>query len=308
MDLQLIKNIITIGEEKSITKAAEKLFISQPALNQQLLNLEKHLGTRLFIRRRSEWTITEAGRIYIEAGKRILDIQKDAYAKIADVSEEKKEQLVIGATFGASDDMMAAIYAPIHDRYPNVSLLVHAMNGASVQQEILKNNLDIGVIPCSQERDPKLEYQIVADIPMYVVISAEDPVCILCREGVVSEPLSITIFKERKFLFGPADSLERKAINQVFAEAGQTPQDYEEIEGLRYRFSMVRADHCCTITGGHHVKKLPEGLRAYRLDTGARIHFAVVTRKNIYTSKYGKEVIKAIRKYWQDKIPSEEPV
>jgi DNA-binding transcriptional LysR family regulator len=94
MDLQLIRNIITIGEEKSITKAADKLFISQPALNQQLLNLEKSLGTRLFIRKRGEWTITEAGHIYIDAGKRILDIQKDAYARIADVSEEKKEQIV----------------------------------------------------------------------------------------------------------------------------------------------------------------------------------------------------------------------
>ena len=52
MNLRQIENILTIAEEKNITKAAEKLYISQPALNQQLLNLEKELGTPLFQRKR----------------------------------------------------------------------------------------------------------------------------------------------------------------------------------------------------------------------------------------------------------------
>ena len=67
MDLRRIENIIRIAEEKNITRAADKLFISQPALNLQLLNLEKELGTKLFYRRGNEWAITEAGRKDIKA-------------------------------------------------------------------------------------------------------------------------------------------------------------------------------------------------------------------------------------------------
>ena len=55
MDLKQIEYILKIAEENNITHAAEKLFITQPALNQQLLKLEKELGTPLFHRSRSNW-------------------------------------------------------------------------------------------------------------------------------------------------------------------------------------------------------------------------------------------------------------
>ena len=67
MDLHLIENIVAIADEKSITKAAEKRFITQSALNQQLQKLEEELGTRLFRRARANWQPTEAGEAYLQA-------------------------------------------------------------------------------------------------------------------------------------------------------------------------------------------------------------------------------------------------
>ena len=69
MDTKQIEYILKIAEENNITKAAEKLFITQSALNQQLLKLEKELGTPLFHRSRANWRLTEAGEIYIEGAK-----------------------------------------------------------------------------------------------------------------------------------------------------------------------------------------------------------------------------------------------
>ena len=72
MDLRQIENIIAIEQEQSISRAAEKLFLTQSALNQQLLKLEKELGTPLFHRSRSNWRLTEAGEIYVRNAKQIL--------------------------------------------------------------------------------------------------------------------------------------------------------------------------------------------------------------------------------------------
>ena len=63
MELQQIRYILAIAEEKNITKAAEKLFVSQSALSQQLLKLEQELGTPLFERSGRILELTEAGRI-----------------------------------------------------------------------------------------------------------------------------------------------------------------------------------------------------------------------------------------------------
>ena len=61
MDLHMLENIVCIAEEKSITRAAQKRFVTQSALNQQLQKLEAELGTPLFIRTRGNWQLTPAG-------------------------------------------------------------------------------------------------------------------------------------------------------------------------------------------------------------------------------------------------------
>ena len=66
MDTKQVEYILKIAEENNITKAAAKLYITQSALNQQLIKLEKELGTPLFHRSRTNWHLTEAGKFMSE--------------------------------------------------------------------------------------------------------------------------------------------------------------------------------------------------------------------------------------------------
>lgn len=65
MDTKIIEYVIAIAEEKSLSKAAERLYLSQPALSQRLKKLEDELGTPLFVRGKDGLSITDAGRIYV---------------------------------------------------------------------------------------------------------------------------------------------------------------------------------------------------------------------------------------------------
>lgn len=110
MDTKQIEYILKIAEENNITKAAEKLFITQSALNQQLLKLEKELGTPLFHRSRTNWRLTEAGEIYIEGAKAALQIKNTTYNRIYDVVSARKGHLTIGLTPGRGLRMFTSIY------------------------------------------------------------------------------------------------------------------------------------------------------------------------------------------------------
>ena len=90
MDTRQIEYILQIAEENNITKAAEKLFITQSALNQQLLKLERELGTPLFQRTKNKWCLTDAGRIYVEGARKMMQIKKDTYNQLYDVSLLRK--------------------------------------------------------------------------------------------------------------------------------------------------------------------------------------------------------------------------
>ena len=69
MDLKQIEYIVKIAETGSITRAAEQLFITQSALNQQLLKLAQQLGIKLFVRHKYVMSPTSAGRVYLEYGE-----------------------------------------------------------------------------------------------------------------------------------------------------------------------------------------------------------------------------------------------
>ena len=96
MNTRQLEYILAIAEEKNILRASEKLFISQSTLSQTLINLEKELGTPLFIRNQRELAITEAGQYYIEAARDIMHIKEQAYDRIRSISVTGKERYRVG--------------------------------------------------------------------------------------------------------------------------------------------------------------------------------------------------------------------
>ena len=120
MDTKQIEYILKIAEENNITKAADKLYITQSALNQQLLKLEKELGTPLFHRSRVNWRPTEAGEVYLRNARQILRLKKDTYNQISDIAATRRGRLSIGFTPGRGINMFTSIYPAFRQTYPDI--------------------------------------------------------------------------------------------------------------------------------------------------------------------------------------------
>ena len=109
MDLKQIEYIVKIDDEHSITRAAEKLFVTQSALNQQLLRLEKELGAPLFHRSKVDTPPTEIGQVYLDNAREILRIKQRTYNLINDMTDAKKGRLSIGFTPGRGSEMFTHV-------------------------------------------------------------------------------------------------------------------------------------------------------------------------------------------------------
>ena len=107
MNLKHLTYIVTIAEMQSISKAAEILFLSRPALNHFLLNLEKELGFSLFKRINKKLILTDAGRIYVDSAKSILEIKKQTYKLLEELSDCETGCLHIGLTRGIGIHMFS---------------------------------------------------------------------------------------------------------------------------------------------------------------------------------------------------------
>ena len=82
VNLQNLEYIIAISEEKSLSRAADRLLLSQAALSQHLKKVEQELDAKLFQRQHGQLLLTDAGRVYVNGARRILDLYNKALYKV----------------------------------------------------------------------------------------------------------------------------------------------------------------------------------------------------------------------------------
>ncbi|MBO4838407.1 MAG: LysR family transcriptional regulator [Lachnospiraceae bacterium] len=122
MNIYQVENIIAIYEEGSISKAAERLFITQSALNQQLLKLEKQLGAPLFVRGKQGLSPTEIGQVYLDGAMAMVGVKKNTYDKIRNMLNTKQNLLRVGLVTDRGQDMFTTIYSEFRKEHPLVSI------------------------------------------------------------------------------------------------------------------------------------------------------------------------------------------
>ena len=97
MNSKQIQYVLTLAYERSFSKAAEALNITQPSLSQYIKKIEKEVGLPLFDRTNGIVRLTDAGRIFVEAGRAIIDLEHRMEVSFSDLAANKTGSLIIGA-------------------------------------------------------------------------------------------------------------------------------------------------------------------------------------------------------------------
>lgn len=299
MDLKQLEYIVEIAKEKNITHAAEKLFISQSALNQQLLKLEKELGTQLFHRSRTDWRLTEVGEIYVENAKKILEIQKNTYNQIYDCIEQHKRKLTIGLTAGRGIELFTSIFSEFQELYPNVIVEPKELSVYEQQKKIEKGELDLGFMTLSNEQRTKDNYIVLYSEEMVLITSKKHP---FVNSKSAEEPVNLFDLKKEPFVFMNKRSTNRDVIDEIFKNAGFEPKILFE---TTYTSSIVRAvefNLCCAVVPHYYAKPKNKKLSYFRLKDYPSWDVAISYKKDSYLSKPAKAFIELAKKYYKDKF------
>lgn len=121
--------VIALAEEKNFSRAAERLYISQPALSKIISNLESELGTPLFDRNANPMRLTPAGEIYVRAARDIVRREESLYKEVQDLSDTVTGTIRVGCTLPISDSVMPLVLPSFIQKYPGVS--VRLVEGSS---------------------------------------------------------------------------------------------------------------------------------------------------------------------------------
>ncbi|WP_190316750.1 LysR family transcriptional regulator, partial [Pseudomonas amygdali] len=122
--LRHIRYLLVVADHGNFTRAAEALHVSQPALSQQIRQLESSLGVQLFDRTRRSVVPTDAGRVYLDHARRCLLELEAGKRALNDVSDLSRGQLRLGVTPTFSEYLIAPLIDRFNALYPGVAIIL----------------------------------------------------------------------------------------------------------------------------------------------------------------------------------------
>lgn len=301
MDLKQIEYIVKIDDEHSITRAAEKLFVTQSALNQQLLRLEKELGAPLFHRSKVDMRPTEIGQVYLDNAREILRIKQRTYNLINDMTDAKKGRLSIGFTPGRGSEMFTHVYPTFHKTYPNVIVEPHELSVHRQQQMISQGNLDIGFQTLSERQKTDSEYIKLGEEEIFLLVPSIHPAV----EQLKSAPsdgaypiANLNLFQYEPFVLMYKESTIRSITDEIFRKSGFTPNVLFETASNNTVLSMIQANLCCGVVPEYYLHKLPQNISCFAFSSHPTWDIVANYRKNGYLSEAAKYFIEQVREFW----------
>lgn len=145
MNTKQLQYVLTLAREGSFSKAADTLNITQPSLSQYIKKIETEIGQSLFDRNNGDVRITDAGRVYIDAGQRILDIEHQMENSLTDLASYKTGSLIIGTAPYRAVSMMPVIASSFRKLHPGMRLIVREGTTAELAEGMERGEYDLAL-------------------------------------------------------------------------------------------------------------------------------------------------------------------
>ena len=145
MNLKQLEVFLWVAELKGFTKAAKRLYMSQPAVSFQIQSLEELLGVKLFWRNEKNVILTEAGKLLFEQAKQIVAHSHKIKSVVNDLKELKTGSFTIGASTIPGEYVLPRLIGNFHRRFPGIQINVRIAGSAQVEAWLLNREIDLGL-------------------------------------------------------------------------------------------------------------------------------------------------------------------
>jgi DNA-binding transcriptional LysR family regulator len=211
MDLASLQVFVTVARERSFSRAAERLYRTQPAVSIAVRKLEEWVGQPLLVRGTGAGKLTDAGALLVEYAERMLNLRSEARRSLEDLAGLRRGRLSLGVN-ESSIHALLPVLARFRRKYPKIDIAIHRVYSRDIPREILNYRLDMGVASYRPPDDALTALEFLSDDLVLVV----PPKHRLARHRSVS----IRELGEENFVAHIVPSPYRQQVIQLFAKHG----------------------------------------------------------------------------------------
>lgn len=145
MDLKVLKAFLTVCKTGNITKAAEEIYVSQPALSRQIQDLEEELGCKLLNRHTRSLSLTESGYLFQLRAQEILELSAQAKRELSQQGE-LGGTIVLGVVESSVMEYLSKKIKKFREKHPRIRFHIHSAAGDELRRKIDSDKLDLAVL------------------------------------------------------------------------------------------------------------------------------------------------------------------
>ena len=213
-----------VAKHLSFTKAAETLFMSQPAVTFQVKQLEEHLNTRLFDRAQGRIALTPAGQVASEYAERILGLSEELDRRMKEMSGHASGPLLIGASMTIGEYVLPHLIGKFKAQFPAVMPTLFVGNSEAVQERVSERTLDLGFIE-GDSHLASLHSEMCCEDELQVVCAPSHP---LAKEHFALPPG----LSQYPYINREPGSGTRAVIDHYLQKAGVPPESLNAVVEL----------------------------------------------------------------------------
>ena len=294
MNLRQIEYIMAVLREGSITAASKRLYLSQPALSQAIKQVEADLGVAIFDRTTDPISLTYAGRRYVEAAQRILDIDRNLRTELAESAGEIHGHFRLGLSKQRGLQILPLVVPEFARRYPYVCLNLVEHGSDTLERLTAEGECDISLVTTNRKSN-RLHYVLIESEEV-VLMAAKDTV--LARETPDGQAISISRAENEHFVCMSSGHSVRAIQDRLFDRYHLSPRVLMETDNMEVAKQVAALSGAVMLIPRVYVmqdKSLTGRVQCHPiLDNDYERHFYFCYRKGMRLTQYMEDFIRIV--------------
>ena len=295
MDLLQLEHFLAIVEERTFTRAAERVSRTQPAVSQSIKKLEDEIGAPLFARDVHEVTLTEAGRVLADYGRRMVSLRDEAMRQVSELKSMKAGTLKLAAHESAAVYLLPTPLRAYLQQYPDIRIGIQRSRLAEIPRQVMDREVDLGFVK-DEPAFHELQSAEVHTDEMLLIASPRHPLA--SRTDV-----SVTDLAGEPFVLHHGCAATAEMILRLFDQHRTRCRIVAELWSFENVKSFVQEGVGIAIVPGITVKQeLRDGtvVRVPIRELAMPRRTLMIYREDGYLSKPAAELIKLVRNFnWE---------
>lgn len=262
-----IRYLLMIREKKSISQAAQELYIAQPSLSQMVKEIESDLGNEIFLRKKEGVEATRFGFCLLQRLEMIWEEYEKIRIELEEFQEMKKGTITLGIPLNLGTYLLPAVIPPFRERFPGIKIRIRENNSNELEQLMIGKKIDFCILHFHKRRE-QVQYDIFFDDEFFLVIPNKYKTRLGFPEGRRLTKEDFQKLQAESFVMVSVRQKLRLVADKILKNAGIVPDICCTTKSMETAKRLVAAGVGLTLLPGSYLNLYSgvEGLACYALD------------------------------------------